>query len=165
MIAKLKGSVRPWPRKRGHEEYGLVHGLQSKAWRKPERYCRKWATKHEYAELMEEVCFDLFKAILRESNDEEWTDKHRNVMRKLVVEGGWMQQRSFDIGYVKVATKKRARKSTGCPTSRVGMKSEVKSEESRNSEEGREVTKRHHDSSSECNPMGEKPFQCATMGI
>ena len=29
--------------------------------------------------------------------DEEWTDKHRNVMRKLVVEEGWVQRRLCDI--------------------------------------------------------------------
>ena len=29
----------------------------------------------------------------------KWTDEHRNVMRKLVVEGGWVQKRFFDIGW------------------------------------------------------------------
>ena len=37
--------------------------------------------------------------MLRRIFDEEWTDKHRNVMRKLVVEEGWVQRRFFDIGW------------------------------------------------------------------
>ena len=36
--------------------------------------------------------------MLRRRTDEEWTDKHRNVMRKLVVEGVWVQKRLHDIG-------------------------------------------------------------------
>ena len=30
---------------------------------------------------------------------EECTDKHRNVARKLVLEGGWVQKRLFDVGW------------------------------------------------------------------
>ena len=30
---------------------------------------------------------------------ETWTDKHRNAMRKLAVEGGWVQKRLYDIGW------------------------------------------------------------------
>ena len=37
--------------------------------------------------------------MLRRIFDEEWTDKHRNVMRKLVVEEGWVQRRLYDIGW------------------------------------------------------------------
>ena len=33
-----------------------------------------------------------------EENEEEWTEKHRNVARKLVLEGGWVHKRLFDIG-------------------------------------------------------------------
>ena len=34
-----------------------------------------------------------------ERQNEVWTDKHRNVTRKLVMEGGWVQERSYDIGW------------------------------------------------------------------
>ena len=47
--------------------------------------------------------------MLRMKTKEEWTEKHRNVTRKLVLEGGWVQQRLFDIGWsdesVKLVTK------------------------------------------------------------
>ena len=38
-------------------------------------------------------------AAAKENKNEEWTEKHRNVARKLVPEGGWVQQRLFDIGW------------------------------------------------------------------
>ena len=47
---------------------------------------KKWATKHEYDELSEGVWLDPIKAMLRRKTNEKWTGKHRNVMRKLVVE-------------------------------------------------------------------------------
>ena len=37
--------------------------------------------------------------MLRRKTKEAWTDKHRNVTRKLVVEGGWVQKRLYDIGW------------------------------------------------------------------
>ena len=59
---------------------------------------RKWAAKHECEELNEGVWLEPFTAILRRKTDEVWTDKLRNVTRKLVVEGGWMQKRLYDNG-------------------------------------------------------------------
>ena len=59
-------------------------------------YWKKWATTHECEELSKGVWLALMRAVLR---DEKWTDKHRNVMRKLVVEGGWVQKRLYDIGW------------------------------------------------------------------
>ena len=35
--------------------------------------------------------------MLRRKIDEEWTDMHRDVLRKLVVEGGWVLKRLYDI--------------------------------------------------------------------
>ena len=32
-------------------------------------------------------------------NEGEWTEKHRNVARKLVLEGGWVQKKLYDIGW------------------------------------------------------------------
>ena len=37
--------------------------------------------------------------MLRRRTNELWTGKHRNVMRKLAVEGGWVQKRTYDIGW------------------------------------------------------------------
>ena len=39
------------------------------------------------------------QALLRRNIDEEWTEKHRHVTRKLVVEGGWVQKRLYNIGW------------------------------------------------------------------
>ena len=39
-----------------------------------------------------------FGDVKRELRD-SWTAKHRNVMTKLVVEGGWVQKRVYDIGW------------------------------------------------------------------
>ena len=30
---------------------------------------------------------------------EDWTEKHRNIARKLVLERGWVQKKLFDIGW------------------------------------------------------------------
>ena len=62
-------------------------------------YWRKWAAKHECEELNEGVWLDPIQAMLRRKFDEGWMDKHRNVMRKLVVEEGWVQRRLHDIGW------------------------------------------------------------------
>ena len=49
---------------------------------------KKWAAKHEYEELKEGVSLDPIQAMLRRKINDVWTDKHRKVTRKLVVEGG-----------------------------------------------------------------------------
>ena len=51
------------------------------------------AAKHEY-ELLKAL------ALMRKKTKEGWTEKHRNVVRKLFLEGGWVQRRLFDIGLV-----------------------------------------------------------------
>ena len=51
------------------------------------------AAKHEHEELKEAL------ALLRKKTKEEWTETHRNVARKLVLEGGCVQQRLFDTGW------------------------------------------------------------------
>ena len=53
---------------------------------------KKWAAKQEgiWPEPL---------ALLRKKTKGDWTEKHRNVARKLVLEGGWVQQRLFDIGW------------------------------------------------------------------
>ena len=37
--------------------------------------------------------------MLRKKTKEEWTERHRHVAKKLVLEGGWVQKRLFDIGW------------------------------------------------------------------
>ena len=38
-------------------------------------------------------------ALLRKKVRENWTKKHRNVARKVFLEGGWTQKRLFDIAW------------------------------------------------------------------
>ena len=37
--------------------------------------------------------------MFRRKINEAWTDKNRNVTRKLVVKGGWVQKRLYDTGW------------------------------------------------------------------
>ena len=60
---------------------------------------RKWAAKHEYEELKEDIWLEPALPLLQRKTKDEWTDKHRHVARKLVLEGGWVQKRLFDIGW------------------------------------------------------------------
>ena len=62
-------------------------------------YWRRWTVRHECEDLKEGVWLDIIQAMLRRKINEAWTDKHHNVMRKLVVEGGWVQRRLYDIGW------------------------------------------------------------------
>ena len=39
------------------------------------------------------------RSLLRKKTNEDWTEKHRHVARKLVLEGGWVQKRLYDIGW------------------------------------------------------------------
>ena len=38
-------------------------------------------------------------ALLRKKAMENWTEKHRNVARKIFLEGGWTQKRLFDVDW------------------------------------------------------------------
>ena len=60
---------------------------------------KRWAAKHECEELKVGVWLEPIQAMLRRRTNELWTEKHRNVMRKLAVEGGWVQKRMHDIGW------------------------------------------------------------------
>ena len=61
-------------------------------------YWKKWAAKRGCGEL-KRVWLEPIRALLRRKTNEARTDRHRNVMKKLVVEGGWVQQRMYDIGW------------------------------------------------------------------
>ena len=41
--------------------------------------------------------------LLRKKVKEHWTEKHRNVARKIFLEGGWTQKRLFDVGWSDVS--------------------------------------------------------------
>ena len=62
-------------------------------------YWKKWAAKHGYEELKEGAWLKPGLALLRKNLKEHWTEKHRNVARKIFLEGGWVQKRLFGIGW------------------------------------------------------------------
>ena len=86
--------------------------------------CRKkWAAKHEYEESKEGIWLETALAVLRKKTKENWTEKRRNVARKLVLEkDGRRRNSSTLVGRMKVnvklVTRKKAQKSAGstiCP--------------------------------------------------
>ena len=62
-------------------------------------YWKSWAANHKGEELKEGVWLEPVRAMLRGKTNEVWTDMHRNVTRKPVVEGCWVQRRLYDIGW------------------------------------------------------------------
>ena len=62
-------------------------------------YWKKWAAKHDYQKLKEGMWLEPALALLRKKKKEEWTEKHRHVARKFVLEGGWVQKKLYDIGW------------------------------------------------------------------
>ena len=62
-------------------------------------YWKKWAATHEYEELKEGIWLEQALALLRKKTKEDWTEMHRNVARKLVLEGGEVQKQLSDIGW------------------------------------------------------------------
>ena len=62
-------------------------------------YWKKWAANHEQEELKERAWIDAVLALLREKAKGVWTEKYRNVARKIFLEGGWTQKRLLDLGW------------------------------------------------------------------
>ena len=62
-------------------------------------YWKRWTAKHEFEELKEGIWLEFALALLRKKTKGGWTEKHRNVARKLVLEGGWVQKKLFDAGW------------------------------------------------------------------
>ena len=62
-------------------------------------YWKKWAAKHGCEELKEEAWLEPGLALLRKKVKENWTEKHRNVARKIFLEGCWTQKRLADTGW------------------------------------------------------------------
>ena len=61
-------------------------------------FWKKWAARHECEELKEGAWLEPGLALLRKKVRDNWTEKHRNVARKIFLEGGWTQTKPFDIG-------------------------------------------------------------------
>ena len=96
-------------------------------------YWKKWAAKHECEELKEGVWLEPIQALLRRQTNEAWTDKHRNVTRKLVVkEDGRRKEYTILVVLTKRCvvdvTNEKARRSTDCITARRGRKLETRSQ-------------------------------------
>ena len=60
-------------------------------------FWKKWAAQHEHEELKDRAWLEPGLALLRKKVRENWTEKHRNVARKIFLEGGWTQKRLFEI--------------------------------------------------------------------
>ena len=60
---------------------------------------KKLAARHEDEELKEGAWLDPGLVLLRKKVEENWTEKHRSVARKIFLEGGWTQKRLFHIGW------------------------------------------------------------------
>ena len=89
-------------------------------------YWKKWATKRDFEELKEEAWLEPGLALLRKKVRENWTEKHRNVARKMFLEGGWTQKKDYStldgrmLVSAKLARWRKAQKSTGPTTVRNG---------------------------------------------
>ena len=73
----------------------------------------------ECDELMEGVWLEPIKAMLQRRTNKTWTDKHRHVTKKLVVEESWVQKRVYDTGWsdektLEDVTQKKARRRRLC---------------------------------------------------
>ena len=94
---------------------------------------KKWAAKHDYAELKEGLWLEPALVLQRRTTKEEWTEKHRNVARKFFLERGWVQKRLFDTGWsdkskCEACHKEESPESTGSTTAQNGTKSDKKFE-------------------------------------
>ena len=66
-------------------------------------YWKKWVAKHEYVELKEGAWLEPGQALVRKKENGDWTEKHRNVDRKIFLEGGWTLKRLIDMGWSDVS--------------------------------------------------------------
>ena len=119
-------------------------------------YWKKWAAKHEYEDLKEGVWLEPELGLLREKMKDNSTEKHRNVARKIFLEGGWTQKRLFDVGWSDTSqcqaclTGRRHREAQALPLPRM-VRSQTRDSrgfqeagaKSKNLKEGVEVAKRY----------------------
>ena len=140
-------------------------------------YLKKWAAKHECDELKEGVWLQPISALLRRKATEGWTDKHRNVMRKLAVEGGWVQKKLCDTGWSDVkkcgGCKKEETEKHGlchCPSWReVGNQIPESlgnwEQRAKKVERGLDMARRYHVASARREQLEEKPFVSRKVGV
>ena len=76
-------------------------------------YWKKWAEKHEHEELKEGVWLEPAQVLLRKKVKENWTEKHRNVARKIFLEGAWTQKRLFDVDWSDISQRQACQKEEG----------------------------------------------------
>ena len=76
-------------------------------------YWKKWAAKHGYEELKGGAWLEPGQALWHHKVKENWAEKHRNVARKIFLEGGWTQMRLFDIGRSDVSQCQACQKEEG----------------------------------------------------
>ena len=132
---------------------------------------KRWAAKHECEVVKERVSLEPIQAMLRRKTGKSLADKHRNLMRKLVVEGGWVQKRLCDTwwsdekkceGCNKEGTEKhrlnhfpsRREVRNQIPGGEMGAESNVQGG----------VAKRHHIASSERRYLKERPCVRPKLG-
>ena len=81
--------------------------------------------------MTEGIWFDPVEALLRKRINEDWTDRHRNVLKIIVVEGDGCKKRYEVAGRMKTNVKdatKKAPRNTVCMNVRFGRKLEVRSQ-------------------------------------
>ena len=64
---------------------------------------KKWAAKHECEDLKEGVWLEPGQAFMHKKVKETWTERHRNVAKKIFLEGGWTQKKLFCIGWTDIS--------------------------------------------------------------
>ena len=107
---------------------------------------------------------DPIEAMLRRKINEEWTDNHRGVMRKLVAEGGWVQRRfcTISVAQTKRSVKDVTTKALGstdlyhCSCWKPDPR-EIEEKETKNKDIKEQLEVAGNDASSERKPMGKEP--------
>ena len=109
---------------------------------------------------------------------ENWTEKHRNVARKIFLEGGWTQKRLFGVGWSDVSQCQACQIEEGAEKHRLHhcpewyeFRREILEAfrklgaKSKNLKEGVEVAKRYCHAPSERKPMKQGPLQYDKVGV
>ena len=135
------------------------------------------AAKQECEELKDGVWPEPVHAMLRRKTNEPSTDKHGHVMRKLFVEGGWVQKTLYDIRCSDWSDEKKCRgcnEEEGglyfCPSWR-GVRDQIPEgfgemgTQSENVEGRLDVAKRNHVVPTERRQLEQHPLVCPPVGF
>ena len=139
-------------------------------------YWKRWAAKHENEELKEGIWLEPALALLRKKED--WIEeKHRNVARKLLLEGCWVQNKLFDIGWSGESECQACHKEEGTEKHRPPLPRMARDQKgdprgcqkvaakNENLEEGVEVAKTYCYASSQRKPTEQGSFQHEKVGV